>query len=254
MKIKTLKTHLIESGASLYEILDQYILSVKEGMILGITSKILSLCQGRVVPKSSVDSKYELVVSEADAYLREDQSVYDAHLTIKHNILIPSAGIDESNGNGMYILYPHNIQEEATNIWEYMRQKHDLHHFGVIITDSHTTPLRKGVTGIALGWCGFEPLHSYVGVPDIFGHSLRVTQINILDALATTCVFMMGEGAEQTPLALMEDVSKIRFLSRSPTPEEEKLVCISLEEDLYAPLLKNAQWIWNDKRIESKGN
>jgi F420-0:gamma-glutamyl ligase len=108
--------------------------------------------------------------------------------------------------------------------------------------------LRKGVTGITLGWCGFEPLHSYIGQPDIFGHPLRVTQTNILDALAASAVFVMGEGAEQTPLALIEDLPQIRFLSDPPSQEQEQSLHIPLEEDIYAPLLKDIPWIWNKSK------
>jgi F420-0:gamma-glutamyl ligase len=127
---------------------------------------------------------------EADAYLAQEDCPY--HLTIKNQILIPSAGIDQSNGDGTYILYPENIQETAATLWRHLRDRHCLTKVGVIITDSHTTPLRKGVTGITLGWCGFEPLHSYIGQPDIFGQPLRVTQINILDALAAFCCLCYG--------------------------------------------------------------
>ena len=245
MKIQALKTHLIKPGDSIYEILDRHVPPLTEGIIIAITSKILSLCQGRIVPKNSVRNKYALIEKEADAYLKKEDNLYNAYLTIKYNILIPSAGIDESNGDGMYILYPQNIQEMAMIIWQYLREKYKVKQLGIIVTDSHTTPLRKGVTGIALGWCGFEPLYSYVGKPDIFNDPLQVTQVNILDALAASAVFMMGEGAEQTPIALIEDAPKIQFLSRSPSLEEERKVCIPLEEDIYAPLLKNADWIWN---------
>jgi putative folate metabolism gamma-glutamate ligase len=245
MKITALKTHQIQSGESINDILDQHIPPLTEGMIVAITSKIISLCQGRTVPKNSVQSKYELVKKEADAYLTEAHNLCNVHLTIKRNILIPSAGIDESNGDGMYILYPQDSQQAARSIWRHLRNKHHLAHLGIVITDSHTTPLRKGVTGITLGWCGFEPLYSYVGKPDIFNHPLQVTQINILDALAASAVFIMGEGAEQTPIALIEGAPKIQFLSRPPTLEEERMIHIPLEEDIYAPLLKNANWIWN---------
>lgn len=245
MNIKALKTHMIQPGESILRILDQHISTLAEGMVVAITSKVISLCQGRIVPKDAVRSKYELIEKEADAYLSEDMSLYNAHLTIKNNILIPSAGIDESNGNGMYILYPLNIQQTAYTIWQHLRTKHTITNLGVIITDSHTMPLRKGVTGITLGWCGFEPLYSYVGKPDIFNHPLQVTQINILDALGTTAVFMMGEGAEQTPIALIEDVPKIQYLSRPPSLEEERMIHIPLEEDIYAPILRGVDWIWN---------
>jgi putative folate metabolism gamma-glutamate ligase len=245
MKIKALKTHPIQAGESILAILDQHLPALTDRVVVAITSKILSLCQGHVVPKDSVRSKYDLVKREADAYLSEDRSNHNAHLTIKNNILIPSAGIDESNGNGMYILYPRDIQQYAQTIWRHLCNKYKIKNLGVIITDSHTTPLRKGVTGITLGWYGFEPLYSYVGKPDIFNQPLQVTQINLLDALAASAVFVMGEGAEQTPLVLIEDVPKIKFLAHPLTHEEEQRVHIPLDEDIYAPILQNAGWIWN---------
>ncbi len=241
MQCSSIKTHKVSTNESLESILDQYVTNLNDGDILAITSKIVSLCQGRVVEKLSV-SKRDLIAREADSVLQTDYNPYDLYLTIKDNILIPSAGIDESNSNGVYILYPQNLQAVAHTVWKHLTTKFSIENLGVIITDSHTTPMRRGVTGITLGWCGFEPLHSYVNKPDIYGNLLHVTQINILDALATSAVFMMGEGDEQTPLAIIRNAPKIKFTSRAPTAQEEKSVTISMEEDLYAPLLMNAKW------------
>ncbi|MDZ4323123.1 MAG: putative folate metabolism gamma-glutamate ligase [Alphaproteobacteria bacterium] len=242
MHVKAIKTHLIQPGELLEDILDRHLLSISEQAILVITSKIISICQGRVLPKTSV-SKEALIKQEANAIAQTEENPYGLYLTIKDNILIPSAGIDESNGDEVYILYPKDIQNTAIALWNYVRKKHSLEHLGVIITDSHTTPLRRGVTGIALGWCGFEPLYSYVGKTDLYDKSLRVTQINLLDALATSSVLVMGEGNEQTPLAVINDAPKISFLSRPPTPAEEQSILIPMEEDLYAPLLMGTTWL-----------
>jgi len=242
MHVKTIKTHLIQPEELLEDILDRHLLSISEQAILVITSKIISICQGRVLPKTGV-SKEALIKQEADAIAQTGESPYGLYLTIKDNILIPSAGIDESNGDEVYILYPKNVQNTAIALWNYVRKKHFIEHLGVIITDSHTTPLRRGVTGIALGWCGFEPLYSYVGKPDLYDEPLRVTQINLLDALATSAVLVMGEGNEQTPLAVINDAPKISFLSRPPTPAEEQSILIPMEEDLYAPLLMGTTWL-----------
>jgi putative folate metabolism gamma-glutamate ligase len=247
MKIEALKTHAIMPGESLDKILDAYIPQLPEKTIVAVTSKIISLCQGCIVAKSSVSSKRDLIKKEADAYLADDDNLYNVHLTIKHNILIPSAGIDESNGDDVYILYPEHIQQTARQIWEHLRKRKQVDDLGVIITDSHTTPLRRGVTGITLGWCGFKPLYSYIGKPDIFGRPLRVTQINNIDALGSAAVFAMGEGGEQMPLALINNAPRIQFLSRPPVVEEEQDIYIPMEEDIYMPLFKNAGWIKNCK-------
>ena len=249
MHIKTLKTHRITCEDSLFSLLDAYVPTLPEQSILVITSKVVSLCEGSVVDKSSVVSKEKLIQKSADAYLdytQEFPTPYSIQLTIKNNILIPSAGIDESNGNGVYILYPKDVQKSALNIWEYLRKRDNLQELGIIISDSHTTPMRRGVIGIGLGWCGFSPTYNYIGKPDCFGVLLRVTLANALDALSAASVFCMGEGNEQTPIAVIHDAPRIRFQSAPPTKEEIRHFCIPMEEDLYAPLLKNARWIFNN--------
>ena len=242
MQTSPIKTHKVTLGESLENILDQYVTNLNDGDILAITSKIVSLCQGQVVEKSSI-SKRNLIAREADSVLHTDHNPYDLYLTIKDNILISSAGIDESNSNGVYILYPQNVQTVAHTVWKYLTTKFSITDLGVIITDSHTTPMRWGVTGITLGWCGFEPLYTYIDKPDIFGQPMRVTKINLLDALATSATLVMGEGDEQTPLAIIIKAPKISFVKHPPTPEEEKSVIISMEDDIYAPLLMGAKWV-----------
>jgi len=244
MRVHAIHTHIIQKNESVFEVLGKAIPYLENNSIIAITSKIISLCQGCVVEKKDVSNKKKLIEQEADAYLKEDNSPYDITLTIKDKILIPSAGIDESNADNCYILYPKEVFQTAQDIWEYLRTKHGIQNLGIIITDSHTTPLRRGVTGIALGWCGFEPLHNYVGTPDLYNKPLRVTQTNVIDALATMAVFMMGEGNERTPIALIQEAPKIRFLNRPLTDEEKSAINIPLKEDIYAPILCNAEWIW----------
>lgn len=246
MRIEAIKTHKVDISDSLAAILDGYIKSVCDEDIIIITSKIISILQGRLVSKETIDKRL-LVQQEADLILKTERNPYDLYLTIRGGILIPSAGIDESNVDGYYVLYPEDIQGTAAWIWKYIKEQHNVQKLGVLITDSHTTIMRRGVTGIALGWCGFEPLYSYINKPDLCGQPLRVTQVNILDSLATSAVFAMGEGNEQTPLAIIKDAPKISFLNRTPTLEEEQKVVIPMEEDLYAPLLRSTRWIRNAK-------
>ncbi len=241
MNIEVIKTHRIEEKQPITEILDRYITRCREKTILAITSKIISICEGRTIKRVN-STKEALVFQEADAVLKQKEHPYGLYLTLKNNILIPSAGIDESNGDDVYILYPSDSMASARLIWDYLRARHQIKELGIIITDSHTTPLRRGVTGIAIAWCGFEPLYNYIGKPDIYGHPLRVTQINLIDALAASAVLLMGEGCEQTPIAVIQNAPKINFVSRYPTPEEIKKISISLEEDLYAPILTKAHW------------
>lgn len=241
MEVKALKTHRIEKNESLLEILDKYVISLKENDVIVITSKIISVCQGRIISKNEI-SKDILIRQEADAIVQTSHNSYGIYLTLKDNILIPSAGIDESNSEDSYILYPSNIQKTIVKVWKHLRKTHHIQNLGIVISDSHTSPLRRGVTGIALGWCGFRPLYCYEGKTDLYNKFLRITKINLLDSLATTATLVMGEGNEQTPIAIISGAPRVFFLDRIPSTEEIENVRLKMEEDLYAPLLLSAQW------------
>lgn len=250
MHIKTHRTHQILAKDSLFQLIDAYVPKLEERSIFVITSKVVSLCEGSIVEKKEAESKNDLIRKSADAYLDcEDEAGISSSLllTIKNNILIPSAGIDESNGDGMYILYPENVQQSASSIWKYLRNRDKIQQLGVLITDSHTTPMRRGVMGIGLGWCGFKPLYNYKGKSDCFGLPLDVTMRNNLDGLAAAAVFCMGEGNEQTPFAVVTDVPQIEFQLQPPTLEEVQEVSLPMNEDLYAPLLQKARWIFKNE-------
>lgn len=240
MEIQAYKTDRILPNASLESILNDALPPLAEKEIVVITSKIISLCEGRVTSKTKVKSKLELIYKEASAVLR---TKFGTHLTLKNGILIPAAGIDESNVEESYVLYPKNIPATAQSIWEYLRSKHRLKNLGVIISDSHTTIGRRGVLGIGIGWCGFNPVYNYIGKEDCFGRKLKMTYANHLDALAIAAVHVMGEGNESTPLAIIRNASKVEFQSRPPTEEELNSILIPPEEDLYGAIFEHPDWI-----------
>lgn len=241
MKVTAIKTHKItKDDKDVFAILDKYLPELTEKSVIAVTSKILSIIEGRVVKIGQV-SKDELVTQEAELYLPPDPK-YHFSLTIKNSLLIPSAGIDESNGNGYYVLWPKDPQKLANDIREDLVQKFKIKHVGVIITDSKTTPLRWGVTGAAIAYSGFLPLNDQVGIPDVFGRVMQATKVNVMDGLAASAVVVMGESNEQTPLAVIEDVPFVQFVDRNPTEEELKELKIAIVDDLYAPLLKSVEW------------
>ncbi len=242
MHVQEIKTHKItDQDQDLFKILDQYISSLEENSVVAITSKIVAITQGRVVKVGEVD-KTSLVHQEAQYYIPADQSKYGFTITIKEGLLIPTAGIDESNANGFYVLWPKDLQQTANQIREHLQQKFSLKNVGVIITDSKTTPLRWGVTGVGIVHSGFEALNNYIGQPDIFGKQMKVTKVNVMDALAASAVLVMGEGQEQTPLAIISELPFVHFQSHNPTQEELDSLKISLEDDLYEPILTSVKW------------
>jgi putative folate metabolism gamma-glutamate ligase len=242
MQINSLHTHKITAADhDLLAILDRYVPELDERSILAVTSKIVAICQGRLV-KSDAAEKVALIEQEADYFLPASASRYQVMLTIKENLLIPNAGVDESNADGCYVLWPHDPQAVVNAIRGHLVQKFGRRQVGVLMTDSRPAPLRWGVTGVAIAHSGFAALNDYMGRADLFGRPLRMTKTNLADALAATAVLVMGEGDEQTPLAVIRDAPFVQFQERNPAAEELASLRITLEDDLYAPLLRSVAW------------
>lgn len=242
MKVTAVKTHKITTrDSSLIKILDKYLPKLEEKSILAITSKIVSITEGRLVKMDSVN-KDALIKQESQFYLPREQNRYNVSLTITRNLLAATAGIDESNGNGYYILWPKDSQKTVNAVRKYLKKRLKLKNIGVIITDSKTTPLRWGVTAIAISYSGFKPLKDYIGKKDLFGRKFAFEKLSIIDNLAGAASVVMGEGAEQTPIAVVTDLPFVEFQDRNPTKKELEGLKIKMEEDLYGPFLKNVRW------------
>ena len=226
------------------EIIKRAVKKMPDESVLVVTSKIISFCQNRIVEKTTDDKaeKHDLVKKEADFYLDSHSSKYNIMLTIKEDILAVNAGIDESNADDKYVLWPKNLQKTTNDVWRFLKKHYRLKHVGVVVTDSRTIPLRWGVVGTAISHCGFQALHDYRGQPDLFGRELKMSQINVVEAIAVAAVLEMGEAAEQTPLCLVEKITKIKFQNRLPTKKELQDLTIDLKDDVYSPLLTSVNW------------
>lgn len=245
MNIQAVKTRkLLPPQDNLLTAIQGSIPKLKENSIVCIASKVVSLHQGRCIPISEVESKDQLIMQNSDLYLPREKSPNSWVMhTITNNIFLPSAGIDESNANGYYILWPKDVKKAAKDLWSFLRKRYGVKNLGVIITDSHSIPLRRGLVGISLAHFGFQPLHDYRGQMDLFNRELKVSLANFPDSLAATAVLQMGEGAEGTPIVVITDVPRIKFSEKefkSDVPYSSFEV--PLEEDLFAPILTSVKW------------
>lgn len=212
--------------------------SVPEKSVVVISSKIIALCQGAVVSHSST-SKEELLQQHADYYLPKEKRIHGT-CTITHHAFIGSAGIDESNADGQYVLLPKDSQKVAQKLSAFLRRQYVVQEVGVIIVDSHSIPLRRGALGISLGYAGFSGLKDYRGTKDLFERPMRIEIANHVDALAAAAVFAMGEGNEQTPLVLIENLpAHFLFDATAPTAQELSTLLVNLEDDLFYPILRH---------------
>lgn len=241
MIVEPILTKPVTTSHNLLAFLDDYLPDLEEHSIVVLTSKVISIMEGNILPVPQTN-KEDLIIREAEQYIPRDQSKYGVTLTIKDSVLIANSGIDESNGNGNFILWPRDPFKTASLVYEYLQEDCELEECGVIITDSRVTPMRWGTIGVALAWSGFSPLNSYIEMPDIFGRHLKHTKASIIDGLAAAAVVAMGEGNEQTPLAVISDIPFVHFTGHAPTDDEIEDLQIEPEDDLFAPLLMSAPW------------
>ena len=147
-----------------------------------------------------------------------------------------NAGIDEANADGRLILLPLDSFRTAAALRKKIQKKFSVKHLGVLITDSRVAPLRRGVTGVALGYAGFRGIRDYRRERDIFARRFEYTTLNVADSLATAAVLCMGEGNERQPLSLIAH-APIEFCERS----DRKKQTIDIRDDLYAPVFLRDQ-------------
>jgi F420-0:gamma-glutamyl ligase len=201
MQVQAIKSRIIKPNDNLFTAIDEAIVAdsdlkgcLPENSVLAISSKVISYCQGRVVKKNDDKKvKHNLARKESELYTDPSSSKFDLMLTIKNSTLIVNAGIDESNasmnGEACYVLWPEKIQETLNEVWRYLRNKHQLQNFGVITTDSRSFPLRWGVVGTALNYCGFKGLNNHIGEQDLFGRKIKMVQVNAAEALGVAATF-----------------------------------------------------------------
>jgi coenzyme F420-0:L-glutamate ligase/coenzyme F420-1:gamma-L-glutamate ligase len=190
---------------------------------------VVAYSQGLLQSVDSPEAFRELVRKEADEVLDEGDMV----LTMKNKIMIPNAGIDNSNTpSGQVVLWPEAPFQSAGKLREELMEAFDLTHLGVVITDSHCQPLRMGTSGIAIGWAGIEGVKDERGSKDLFGREMVYTKVAVADDLACAANLEMGETDASVPFVLIRDAN-VTFTDKPASAED---YFISPEECLYRPL------------------
>lgn len=238
MKIDPIRTRkVLPPQDKIWDILDDVAKDLRNNQIVAITSKIVSIHEGRCIRKDEVRSKDELIKQESQHYLPRRKTPRGLVIhTITNNSWVSSAGIDGSNANDHWILYPEDPFKSARTIWKYLKKKSKVKNLGILITDSHSQPLRGGAVGFALSYWGFEPIQNYIGKEDIFRQKLKVSRMDQASNLASAATFVMGEGKEQTPIAIISDIKKrVTFTDNKPRID---LHMINPEKDIFKPFYK----------------
>lgn len=229
MEILPIKTPVFKVNQSLINFIKFNVKELSEGDVLVITSKIVALAEGRV---GKIEDKEQIIKSEAKEIIKTSW----ADLTLSERGWEINAGVDESNADEGLILLPKDSWQSAEKLQTELKEMFGIKNLGVIISDTKSIPLRIGTVGRVIGCAGFLPIKSYVGEKDLYGRKSRVTISNIADALATSAVLMMGEGDEQTPLAIIKN-APVSFTDKSLNKKDKELN-LSPEQDIFSYVYK----------------
>lgn len=193
---------------------------LEDGDILVLAQKIVSKVEGRwvnlkeVVPtkravelaiKINKDERLvELILGESREVLRTKPGT----IVVEHKLgfVCANAGIDHSNvageGNAneeWVLLLPEDPDRSADELRREIEDASDVQ-VGVMIIDSHGRAWRLGVVGMCIGLSGAPGLVDLRGQTDLFGYTLRITQVAVADELAAAASLVMGQAAEGTPV------------------------------------------------------
>jgi len=215
---------LIRHGDNLADIvvsvLQENKIALENDDVLVFAQKIVSKAEGRAVNLMTVTPSQRAVdlAQQTDKdprvvelILRESKEVLRTRvgtIIVEHRLgfVCANAGIDHSNvageGDGAeewVLLLPVEPDQSAERIRKEIEFKMGKQ-VGILIIDSHGRAWRNGTVGIAVGIAGLPGLQDLRGKPDLFGFTLRITQVGVADELAAAASLMMGQAAEGTPV------------------------------------------------------
>ena len=172
------------------------------GDILVVTHKIVSKAEGavRVISGDEEAFKARLVEEVSRSIVRRRGPLIIAET--KHGFVCANAGVDRSNANdGTMILLPDDPDRSAHRIRMRVERRFALD-IPVIVSDTFGRPWRRGLTDIAIGISGLEPILDLRGTRDWSGRELDVTEIAVADEIAAAADLVMGK-ASGIPAALV---------------------------------------------------
>lgn len=215
---------LIRHGDNLADIivdtLQKNTIALEDNDILVIAQKIVSKAEGRAVnlarvtpspraiqlaEKTEKDARLvELILQESNDILRTRLGT----IIVEHKLgfVCANAGIDHSNVAGAgdtqeewVLLLPADPDHSAQTLRDHIQSRTGKR-VGILIIDSHGRAWRNGTVGMAIGMAGVPGLQDLRGKPDLFGFTLRITQVGVADELAAAASLMMGQAAEGMPV------------------------------------------------------
>lgn len=183
-------------------------LKLQTGDILVLKHKIVSKAEGQIMPlncvkpssaarawarTSGTDARVvELAFSESKRIVRKKKGVLITET--KHGFVCANSGVDVSNidGGKSAVLLPKNPDASAEKLHAQLNKICAVN-VAVIISDSFGRPWREGLTEVAIGVAGLNPLADYRGRKDPHGYRLHATAEAVADELACAAGLVCGK-------------------------------------------------------------
>ena len=210
---------------------------LRDGDVVVITSKVVSKCEGRIVPapadrQARDDLRRKLIDAEAVRVLARKGKTLITENAL--GLVQAAAGVDGSNvGATELALLPVDPDGSAASLRARLRERLGVT-VGVLITDTMGRAWRTGQTDVAIGAAGVEVLHAYAGAHDTHGNELVVTEVAVADEIASAADLVKGKltgvpVAVVRGLPITDDGSTAARLVR---PGEEDLFRLGTDEAL----------------------
>ncbi len=207
MKIIGVKTRRFKPPKdSLTELLSYVDGKVSEQSVVAISSKVCSICTGDCIPVDTV--KKEVLEKSESQFVLTHKETGEILLTQKSDMLLEYGGVDTVYDGQYYVTLPKAPYKTAMEIWQILKKRNKLKSLGVIITDSHSVPFRKGSVGLAIAGYGFKPTYT---------RKQKGATADIIDGLAASANLVMGESDNHMPITIISDIPDIKFF-RKPFP------------------------------------
>ena len=217
----------ISPGDNLAEAIVQAAVESKplaRGDVVIVTQKVVSKAEGRLI-KLMPDSTQPALLQEKSKQIVKQQSVrilrQRGNLIISetpHGFVCANAGVDLSNvPDGQAALLPRYPDRSAQRIRTRIFGIINLE-VAVIISDTFGRPWRRGLTDVAIGCAGIQPILDLRGSPDAHGKELAVTEVAIVDELAAAAELVMGK-SEGIPVAVVRGVPEDWLIWDDPSSD-----------------------------------
>ncbi|HKD98852.1 MAG TPA: coenzyme F420-0:L-glutamate ligase [Micromonosporaceae bacterium] len=177
-----------------------------DGDVLVVTSKIVSKAEGSLAalpaePGPAREAAKAAILTAETARVvatRGPTRIVQTH----HGFVMAAGGIDESNVDPSHVvLLPKDPDASARALRAELRERFHLD-VVVVVSDTMGRPWRIGLTDVALGVAGVDPLRDYRGERDAYGNELQVTQMSPVDEFAGAAELVKGK-YDQVPVAVI---------------------------------------------------